>query len=133
MPDLKQHILSNAIVHIYTTFFYSTFSQQMWPLPEEILFVHFVTTLNSTFETNLAQENKGYESGSESFNIPTPLSRALRIYHVSTKVNLSFNPANFCQLPIAPEPHVKYSPRGYRCYISIHHRLIFSAQMKRAL
>ena len=43
-----------------------------------------MTTLNEAFETELAQEGEGYESGSENFNIPTPLSRAPRIYHVST-------------------------------------------------
>ena len=82
MADLKPHILSNTINQVYAAFFYSDFTQGIQNLPEEILFGHFVTTLNDTFETELAQEDKGYESGSENFNIPTPLSRALRIYHV---------------------------------------------------
>ena len=40
---------------------------------DEILFGHFVTMLNATFETKLASEDEGYESSSENFNIPTPL------------------------------------------------------------
>ena len=44
----------------------------MWNLPEETLFGCFVTTLNNPFETGLAQEDKGYKSGSESFNVPNP-------------------------------------------------------------
>ena len=34
-----------------------------------------MTTLNATFEGKLASENKGYESSSENFNIPTPLQK----------------------------------------------------------
>ena len=82
--DLKPHILSNAIERVYTSFFHSNSTQQIWNLPEEILFGHFVTTLNDTFEKELAQEDVGYDSGSESLNIPTPLRRAPQIYHVFT-------------------------------------------------
>ena len=85
--DLKPHILSNAIELVYTAFFHSKSTQQLWNLPEEILFGHFVTTLNNTFEIELAQEDEGYESKSKSLNIPTPLRRAPQIYHVSTSEN----------------------------------------------
>ena len=39
----------------------------------EVLFGHFMTTLNAAFESKLILEDEGYESGSENFNIPTPL------------------------------------------------------------
>ena len=68
-----------------------------------MLFGCFVTTLNDTFEMELVQEHEGYDSGSENFNIPTPLSRALRIYHVSMVDDLSFNPANSGCPPMTPE------------------------------
>ena len=32
-----------------------------------------MTTLNSAFEQKLALEDEGYESGSETFDLPTPL------------------------------------------------------------
>ena len=47
-----------------------------------------MTTLNDAFECELAQEDEGYESGSESLNIPTPLCRAPRLDHISAHENL---------------------------------------------
>ena len=76
--DLKPHVLSNAIEWVYTAFLHSHSTQQ---LPEEILFNHFMTTLNDTFEIKLTQEDEGYDSRSESLNIPTPLRRAPWKYH----------------------------------------------------
>ena len=110
----EPHILSNVIDWVYTAFFYGDYTQQKWSLPEETIFSCFVTTLNNAFETELAQEDEGYESGSESLNIPTSLSRALRVYHVSTMEGLSFDPANLGQLPTTPEHHEEHSPWGYR-------------------
>ena len=52
-----------------------------------------MTTLNDTFEWEFAQEDEGYESGSKSLNISSPLQRAPCFYHVSTSENLSFKPA----------------------------------------
>ena len=95
--DLEPHILSNVIVWVYTAFFYGDYTQQICNLPEEMLFSCFVATMNDAFETELAKEDEGYESGSVNFNIPTPLSTAPRIYHVSTREDLSFNPVNFGQ------------------------------------
>ena len=51
-----------------------------------------MTTLNDTFERELAQEDEGYASGSDGLSIPTPLRRASRIYHISTNKSISFNP-----------------------------------------
>ena len=76
--NFEPHILSNAIDQVYAAFFYSDYTQQIWHLPEETLFGHFVTNLNDAFVTELGQEDERYESGSESFNVP-PLSRASRI------------------------------------------------------
>ena len=73
MADLKPHILSDAIEWVYTAFFCSNSAQQLQNLPEEILFGHFMTTLNVAFERELTQEDEGYDSGSESLSIPTPL------------------------------------------------------------
>ena len=73
MADLKPHIPSDAIEEVYTAFFCCNSSLQLLNQPEEIIFGHFVTTLNDTFEWELAQEDEGYESGSKSLNIPTPL------------------------------------------------------------
>ena len=120
----QPHVLSNTIEWVYTSFFHINFTQQLWNLPEEILFNHFMTTLNNTFEIKLAQEDEGYESGSESLNIPTLLRRAPQIYHISTSENLSFNPTT----PLTTaEQHPVHSPQRFRYHSPVHHHLVFSS------
>ena len=58
--------LSNATEQVYTAFFCSNSAQQLRNISEDILFGHFVTTLNDTFERELTMEEEGYDSGSES-------------------------------------------------------------------
>ena len=61
---------------------------------------------NVAFESKLALEDVGYESGSENFNIPTLLRRTSKIHHISSVKNASFDPD-----PVTPcstgtrEPH----------------------------
>ena len=93
MADLNPPVHSNTTERVYTAFFCSDSAQHLRYILEEILFGHFVTTLNDTFEWELALEDIGYVSGSESSNIPTPLCWAPWLYHVSTQENLSFGPA----------------------------------------
>ena len=122
--DLKPHILTNAIEQVYRAFLCSNSAQQLQNLPEEILFSHFMTTLNDTFEWELTQEDEGYESGSQSLNIPTPLRRAPWIYHVSTSQNFSFNPAT----PLTTsEQHPEHSPRSFRSHSPVCHCLVFTS------
>ena len=51
-----------------------------------------MTTLNAAFESKLALEDEGYESGSENFNIPILLRRTSKIHHISNAENASFDP-----------------------------------------
>ena len=51
-----------------------------------------MTTLNAAFESKLALEDEGYESGSENYNIPTPCRRTTKIHHISSTENASFDP-----------------------------------------
>ena len=51
-----------------------------------------MTTLNAAFEQKLAQEDEGYKSTSENFNIPTPLRKMQKIHHISSIKNASFDP-----------------------------------------
>ena len=128
--DLKPHILSNAIEQVYAAFFYSNSTQQLQSLPEEILFSHFMTTLNDTFEIELTQEDEGYESGSESLNILTPLRRTPQIYQVSASKNLSFN--HTTPLTTA-EQHPVLSPQRYRNCSPVCHYLVFSSSNEESL
>ena len=48
--DLDAHTLNNAIEEVYSTFFYTASAHTLHQQPDEILFGHFVTTLNTAFE-----------------------------------------------------------------------------------
>ena len=91
--DLEAHVLSSATEQVYNAFFYSRFMHLLHQQSDEVLFGCFMTTLNATFESKLALEDEGYDSGDENFNIPTPLRRTFRIHHVSSDENISFDPA----------------------------------------
>ena len=90
--DLKAHILSSTIEQVYSAFFYSPSTYMLCQQSDEVLFGHFVTTLNATFESKLTLEDEGYGSGSENFYIPTPLRRTSKIHHVSSEEHASFDP-----------------------------------------
>ena len=77
---------------MYSTFFYSLSTHLLCQQSDKLLFSHFVTILNAAFKSKLALEDKGYESGSENFNLPTPLRRSTKIHHVTSIDSASFNP-----------------------------------------
>ena len=90
--DLEAHVLSSTIEQVYNAFFYTTSLHLLCQLSEEVLFGCFMTTFNATFERKLSLKDRGYGSGGENFNIPTPLRHTPRIHHVSSDDNISFDP-----------------------------------------
>ena len=52
--DLKAHTLSSTTEEVYRTFFYMPSTHTLCQISEKILFGHFVTTLNATFQQKLA-------------------------------------------------------------------------------
>ena len=94
--DLEAHVLSNAIKQMYNALFYTTSTHLLCQQSEEVLFHHFMTMLNAAFKSKLTLEDEGYESGSESFNIPTPLRHTPKIHLVSSDGNISFDPSTPC-------------------------------------
>ena len=48
--DLDTLTLSNAIEEVYSAFFYTASTHTLHQQSDEILFGHFVTTLNAAFE-----------------------------------------------------------------------------------
>ena len=90
--DLEVPVLGSATEEVHNAFFYSTSMHLLCQQSDEILFSHFMTTLNAAFESKLALQDEGYENGSENFNIPTPLRRTSRIHHVFSVENMSFDP-----------------------------------------
>ena len=95
--DLDPVTLGRATEQVYTTFFYSSSSHKLHQQSDEILFGHFVITLNATFDQQLSLADEGYESGSDTVDLPTPLRKTPRIHHVSCMEHTSFNPA-----PVTP-------------------------------
>ena len=46
--DLEAYVLSSAIEQVYNAFFYSTSTYLLHQQSDQVLFGHFVTTLNAT-------------------------------------------------------------------------------------
>ena len=95
--DLKAHTLGSTTEEVYRAFFYVPSAHTICQISDEILFGHFMTTLNGAFEQKLALKDEGYESGSENFNITTLLRRTSKIHHVPSVENVSFDP-----VPVPP-------------------------------
>ena len=109
--DLDPVILSRATEGFYATFFYSTPSHTLHQQSDEILFGHFVITLNAAFDQQLSLADKGYESGSDTIDLPTPLRKTPRIHHVSSMEHASFDP-----IPVTPCSTPQTPPRPvHRC------------------
>ena len=102
--DFEAHVLSSVIVQVYNIFIYSMSAHLLCQQSDEVLFSHFMTTLNVAFESKLMLED-GYESDSEHFNIPTSLRRTSRILHISSDENISFDPVTPCSMHTSQSHH----------------------------
>ena len=116
MADLDSVTLGRATEQVYTTFFYSSSSHTLCQQSDEMLFGRFVITLNAAFDQQLLLADEGYESGSDTINLPTPLRKTSRIYHVSSMEHASFDPE-----PVTPWNTLQTPPR------SVHRWLSFSS------
>ena len=73
--DLDPITLGIASEHVYTTFFWTPTSHTLCQLPEDVLFRCFVIALNAAFTQQLSLADEGYESGSNTADLPTPLQK----------------------------------------------------------
>ena len=55
-------------------------------------------TLNAAFDQQLLLADEGYESGSDTIDLPTMLRKMPRIHHVSSIEHASFDPE-----PVTPQ------------------------------
>ena len=90
--DLDPVTLGRAIEHVYTTFFYSSTSHTQWQHSDETLFGHFFIALNAAFTQQLLLADEGYESGSYTIDLPTPLQKSPCIHHIFGMEHALFNP-----------------------------------------
>ena len=56
------------------------------------MFGCFVTALNAAFTQQLLLADEGYESGSDTIDLATPLQKTPHIHHVSSMEHASINP-----------------------------------------
>ena len=68
--DLDQITISMATEVVYSAFFYSTSAHTLHQQSDKILFGHFVITLNAAFDQQLPLADEGYESHSDTINLP---------------------------------------------------------------
>ena len=73
--DLDPVTLGRVTEHVYTTFFYSPSSHTLPQQSYETLFGCFVIALNAAFDQQLSLADEGYESGSDTTDLPTPLRK----------------------------------------------------------
>ena len=92
--DLNAVTIGIASECVYTTFFYTSTSHTLCQQSEETLFGCFVIVLNAVFTQQLSLADDGYESGSDTVYLPTPLPKTPHIHHVSSIEHASFNPVH---------------------------------------
>ena len=86
--------LSIATECVYTTFSSTSTSHTLCQQSEETLFGCFVIALNAAFTQQLSLADEGYESGSDTVDLPTLLRKTPHIHHVSSIEHASFNPVH---------------------------------------
>ena len=92
--DLDPITLGIASEHVYTTFFWTPTSHTLHQLSEDVLFGHFFIALSAAFTQQLSLADEGYESGSNTADLPTPLQKTPHIHHMSSMEHASFDPAH---------------------------------------
>ena len=80
--------------HIYTAFSWTSTSHTLCQQSEETLFGCFVIVLNAAFTQQLSLADEGYESGSDTVDLTTPLWKTPCIHHISSIEHASFNPGH---------------------------------------
>ena len=96
--DLDLITLGSATEGVYSAFFYSSSSHTLHQQSDEILYGCFVIALNAAFDQQLLLADEGYESSSDTIDLPTPLRKTPRIHHVSSIEHALFNPE-----PVTPQ------------------------------
>ena len=71
--DLNPVTLGRTTECVYITFFYTFTSHTLCQQSDETLFGCFIITLNAAFNQQLSLADEGYESGSDTIDLPIPL------------------------------------------------------------
>ena len=85
------------------------------------LFGCFIIALNAAFTRQLSLADEGYESGSDTADLPTPLWKTPHIHHMSSMEHASFNPAHTtpCRtVTLTPSRSPQIPTRPVHCHLS---------------
>ena len=103
--DLDPVTLGRATELVYTAFFYTSTNHTLCQQSDETLFGHFMIGLNAAFNQQLLLADEGYESGSDTIDLPTPLQKTPHIHHISSMEHASFNPVTTTPHSTPQTPH----------------------------
>ena len=85
------------------------------------LFGCFVIALNAAFTQQLSLADEGYESGSDTVDLPTPLQKTPCIHHISSIEHASFSPVHTTPhntVTITPHSSPQTPTRPVHCHLS---------------
>ena len=122
--DLDPITLGIASECVSTTFFWTPTSHTLCQLSEDVLFGHFVIALNAAFTQQLSLADEGYESGSDTADLPTPLWKTPHIHHVSSMEHVSFNPVHTTPCSTVTTTHHSSPQTSTK---PVHHHLSFTS------
>ena len=106
MEALNPITLGRATECVYNTFFYSSMSHALHQQSNETLFGHFVIALNAAFDQQLVLADEGYESGSDTFNLPTPLRKTFITFPVWNMLHsIQFSPHHAVHHKLHPDQY----------------------------
>ena len=111
------HCLRTCLHHLLL----DTYQPTLCQLSEDALFGCFVIALNAAFTQQLSLADEGYESGSDTVDLPTPLRKTPCIHHMSSMEHASFNPAHTtpCStVTITPHSSLQTPTRPVCCRLS---------------
>ena len=114
--DLDPVTLGRAMECVYTTFFYLPSSHTLCQQSHKTRFGHFVIALYAALDQQLSLADEGYESGTDTIDLPTPLRKTPHIHQVSSMEHASFDP-----VPTTPCSTPQTPPRP------VHRHLSFSS------
>ena len=112
--DLDPVTLGRATECVYRTVFYSPSSHELCQQSDEILFGCFVIALNAAFDQQLSLVDEGYESGSDTIDLPTPLRKTPHIQSMFP----AWNMLHLIQFP--PHNAVHHKPHPDQCADAYH-------------
>ena len=119
--DLNLVTLSIATEHVYAILFWTSTSHTLCQQSEETLFGHFVIALDAAFTQQLSLADEGYNSGSDTIDLPTPLWKTPCIHHISSMEHASFTPVSttpHSTVIIIPSSMPQTTPRPVHIHLS---------------